>query len=43
MHTEEEPIDMVNDFTDLGSNVTADGVTRDEVKYCIAKAAKAFG
>ena len=39
----EGPIEMVNYFTYLGSNVTVDGEIRDEVKCRIAKAAKAFG
>ena len=41
--TEEGLIEMVNNFTYLGSNVRVDGEIRDEVKCRIAKAAKVFG
>ncbi len=43
VHTAEGEIEMVNNFTYLGSNITVDGEIRDEVKCHIARAAKAFG
>jgi hypothetical protein len=42
-HSEGGPIEIVHDFTDLGSNITVDGEIRDEVKCRIGKAARAFG
>ena len=34
------PVEMVNDFTYLGSNITVDG---EVAKLCIGKASRAFG
>ena len=36
-------IDIVQDFTYLGSNITSDGELQNEVKIRISKAARAFG
>ncbi len=36
-------IEMVSDFTYLGSNITSDGEVGEDVKIRIAKAARAFG
>ena len=40
---EEGKIEIVQDFTYLGSNITRDGEVTDEVKCRIGKAARAFG
>ena len=40
---EEGKIEIVQDFTYLGSNITRDGEVTDEVKCHIGKAARAFG
>ena len=36
-------IEMVSDFTYLGSNITSDGEVKEDVKIRIGKAARAFG
>ena len=40
---EEGTIELVPDFTYLGSNITSDGEVKSEVKIRIGKAARAFG
>ena len=41
--TEGGPVEMVNDFTYLGSNITVDGEVGTEAKLRIGKASRAFG
>ena len=36
-------VDIVNDFTYLGSTITTDGKVEEDVTLCIGKAARAFG
>ena len=43
LQLEADQIEIVSDFTYLGSNITRDGEVKEEVKCRIGKAARAFG